>query len=84
MILTREEISNLIEVCDPDARYLPYASDTYNFARAIEAAIIQKIGEPVAWSHNNGHIQCDGIGVPSHLYTVENGWTPLYAIPEVK
>jgi hypothetical protein len=73
MILTDEEILNInprLAVCD---------------ARAIEAAIIAKLGEPVAWMFTNAwgtHYTddkrdwLDAIGIESV--------TPLYALPEVK
>jgi len=48
-----------------------------------EQAVMQKLREqkPVAWVHSNGHIQCDGVGVPTHLYTVDKGWKPLFENP---
>ena len=80
-ILTDEECIALHAASDIQPYY---KTDAIVLIRAIEAAILERIGEPVAWSHNNGHIQCDGVGVPSHLYTVENGWTPLFVIKGVE
>ncbi len=58
----------------------PVQNNAMPFARAIEAAILAKIGEPVAhqWL-DTMHIMEK---VPS--YAVKNEWAPLYRLPEVK
>ena len=82
MLLTDAEVLEIAEQLtwyDADVERL----DPMQFARAVEAKIEAKLREqePVAWVHSNGHIQCDGVGVPTHLYTVEKGWTPLFLNP---
>ena len=71
MILSDEEILQVMttDVVEGDY-YLPHS-----FARAIEAAILEKIGEPVAWRTIAGTI-C------SHKVWGDD--IPLYALPEVK
>ena len=81
MILSDEEILQVMttDVVEGDY-YLPHS-----FARAIEAAIIQKIGEPVAWIFDTDQeallpkeLELDTFKARPELYQ------PLYALPEVK
>ena len=73
MILTNEEIW----------KCLPPEEDTMEFARAIEAAILKKIGEPVAFHYT---VDCCGVdedmfGHPAGYYPINA--TPLYKLPEM-
>ncbi len=69
-ILTDDEISNLW--LSLPAGQAGIAND---FARAIEAAIIQKIGEPFTYHHNE-----EGLNYENHCV----GNVPLYRLPEIK
>lgn len=80
MILTDDEV--ILE--KNNHFYEDRYGETFNFldfARAIEAAILKKIGEPVGWLDAEY----------SQAYTVTEladaegtGFVPLYALPEVK
>lgn len=80
MILSDEEILQVMttDVVEGDY-YLPHS-----FARAIEAAIIQKIGEPVCYHYTEDcyGVADDFFGHPGGYYPSDA--TPLYALPEVK
>jgi hypothetical protein len=75
MILTDDEISAMW--LSLPAGQAGIAND---FARAIEAAIMQKIGDPVAWMNPHGGVlHKPDTGLEKSTYTI-----PCYAIPEVK
>ena len=82
MILSDEEVWDCYEHSHGNTEYTKAKA----FGRMLQIRIAEKLNsaEPVAWVHFNGHIQRDGVGVPTHLYTVEKGWTPLYEHQEVK
>ncbi len=69
MILTDEEIADIC--CDIALK----TSCDIAYARAIEAAIMEKIGEPIVWMGESG-----GIWAIPH----EENMTPLYAIKKTK
>lgn len=83
MILTDAEIGAIVEKCDPTGRYLPYVTDTHDFARAIEAAVMEKM-ELV------GYFAAEYMGGPVIYYQVNlsekdaHGIEPLYRLKEVK
>ena len=92
MILSDEEILQVMttDVVEGDY-YLPHS-----FARAIEAAILEKIGEPVAWrtfddeggwdfrsyEYNESYMDEHMTRNPNPIY--RNWVQPLYALPKVK
>lgn len=78
MILTDDEIDNVYSRLRGDT--FEQALRSVDFARAIEQAILKKIGEPVAYQHRDGMLsyRLPGGGV------LGIDWTPLYALPEVK
>lgn len=72
-ILTDEEIAGI-------GQELAAANNVsdIDFARAIEAKIIERIGEPVAW------MSIDGAGVFKRKYSDDYGDIPLFAIKGVE
>ena len=72
-ILTDEEIAEVMDRGDvvEGNRFLPFA-----YARAIEAAILEKIGERVAYLSKDNRIVWET--------THPQLYTPLYAIPFIK
>ena len=73
MILTDDDLMNLDGFNYDEPQFVAEKS----FARAIEQAIIQKMGEPVAWKDRTyGNVHDSNYGYES--------WIPLYALPEVK
>lgn len=92
MILTDEEAKKVFE-----SEHCRISADLAGIlARAIEAAIIAKLGEPVAWRVFDGEGGYDYFGYvdneniredfirrnPSPIY--KNWVEPLYQLPEVK
>ena len=69
MILTEDEIQEI--------QNHPFSQNDWLwfYTRAIEAAILKKIGEPVAWHH-----EVEGLSYENHY----SGNVPLYELPEVK
>jgi hypothetical protein len=72
IILTDEEIHNTTGYVE-----LP---SMYRFARAIEAAVIAKIGEPVAWWIKDA----EQFSIPDKpgYRPFAKAWKPLYQLPE--
>lgn len=94
-ILTDEEINTLDCIEQDEFDYVKDES-VFKFAHAIEAAILAKIGEPVAWREFDGEGGYDYRSYqdneafrddyrkrnPNQIY---HDWVePLYSIPEVK
>ena len=75
-ILTDEEIKNVFLETFVDDSALTEAE--WTAARAIEAAILERIGEPVAW------MSIDGAGVFKRKYSDDYGDIPLFAIKGVE
>lgn len=78
-ILTDEEI-----VAVDDDLFEQSKVTRLELSRAIEAAILAKLGDPVAWQDKDLCIlHEDERETPIETLT-RMGWTPLYRLPEVK
>ncbi len=86
-ILTEDHIACLV------AENFADHGDDHAFARAIEAAIIAKIGEPVGWVQRDpdGNLYPQEIthtkdSQPLDQWDRQMGWTvePLYRLPEIE
>lgn len=79
MILTEDEIDEL-------SRTMVKGSKSVNWlSRAIEAAILAKIGEPVAYSFVDDpkYFAMPGFGYSENYPDTAINVTPLYKLPEV-
>jgi hypothetical protein len=82
-ILTDEEIDAVFDRLRGET--FEQALRSIDFARAIEAAVIAKIGEPVAWRDKDLcilHEEERETPVTTLVRMGWMGWMPLYRLPE--
>jgi hypothetical protein len=80
MILTNKEVDEAFDQPSESG----HGKSRYDIARAIEAAVLEKLGAPVAWIDKDLCILHEEERETPVVTLTRMGWTPLYALPEVK